>query len=153
MGMGYVGLPLAVAAHRAGYAVTGFDIDENKISLINAGTSPIRSISSKVVLDLSQSDRFHATASFDELADVDVVMICVPTPLSRYRDPDLSFIEKTGEAIAPRLQRGQLIVLESTTYPGTTGNPSPILEKSGLQTGRITSLPIRLSAKIRQSGL
>ena len=136
IGMGYVGLPLAIAAHNAGFKVIGFDVDLQKVAIINAGESPIRSIATQSVAAMVGSGRFHATVDYGELNEIDALMICVPTPLSRYRDPDLSFIEKTGASIASRLRPGQLIVLESSTYPGTTREVlQPILERGGLKAG------------------
>src|SRR5579872_2404480 len=136
VGLGYVGLPLAFAAHKAGFRVIGLDVDEQKVNLINAGSSPIRSVTPERVQALARSDRFHATTNFDELREVNAVIICVPTPLSPHRDPDLTFIRKTGESICPRLRKGQLVVLESTTYPGTTEEfLKPLLEQSGLKAG------------------
>jgi len=136
IGLGYVGLPLALAAHRAGFAVIGFDIDRHKVELINNGGSPMHTLPAGRVAEARARGRFHATADFSEIAKVNALAICVPTPLSRHREPDLTFIEKTGEAIAPHLKRGQLVVLESTTYPGTTRDVlKPILEKSGLKAG------------------
>jgi UDP-N-acetyl-D-glucosamine dehydrogenase len=137
VGMGYVGLPLAIAAHKAGFSVIGFDIDAEKVRTINRGQSPIHTIDTKKVAAMIESGRFHSTTDFDELKQVNAVMICVPTPLSHHREPDVSFIERTGEAIAPRLQRGQIVVLESSTYPGTTQDVlRPILETSGLKAGK-----------------
>ena len=137
VGMGYVGLPLAIAAHHAGFTVIGFDIDPDKVTTINKGQSPIHTIESPKVAAMIESRRFHATADFDELRRVNATIICVPTPLSRHREPDVSFIEKTGESISPRLQPGQIVVLESSTYPGTTQDVlRPILEKSGLKAGK-----------------
>ena len=137
VGMGYVGLPLAIAAHKAGFTVVGFDIDAEKVKVINRGQSPIHNIDGKKVAVMVESGKFHATADFDEMKKVDALMICVPTPLSHHREPDVSFIERTGEAIAPRLQRGQMVILESSTYPGTTQDVlRPILETSGLKAGK-----------------
>jgi UDP-N-acetyl-D-glucosamine dehydrogenase len=137
VGMGYVGLPLAIAAQRAGFGVIGFDIDQDKVTAINGGKSPIQNIAHDKVAAMVGSKKFHASADFDEMRDVDALMICVPTPLSHHREPDVSFIERTGEAIAPRLKVGQLIVLESSTYPGTTQDVlRPILETSGLKAGK-----------------
>jgi len=137
VGMGYVGLPLAIAAQRAGFTVVGFDIDAEKVKVLNRGQSPIHNIDGKKVAVMVESGKFHATADFDEMRKVNALMICVPTPLSHHREPDVSFIERTGEAIAPRLQRGQLVVLESSTYPGTTQDVlRPILETSGLKAGK-----------------
>ena len=137
VGMGYVGLPLAIAAHKAGFTVVGFDIDAEKVKVINRGQSPIHNIDGKKVAVMVESGKFHATADFDEMKKVDALMICVPTPLSHHREPDVSFIERTGEAIAPRLQRGQMVILESSTYGGTTQDVlRPILETSGLKAGK-----------------
>ncbi len=135
IGMGYVGLPLAVAAHRAGFSVLGFDIDPAKVANINGGKSPIKSLASEKVAAMVTSGRFRVTADYGEIETVDAVMICVPTPLTDHRDPDLSFIEETGKSIARHLRAGQLVVLESTTYPGTTQDVlRPILETSSLKT-------------------
>lgn len=137
VGMGYVGLPLAIAAQRAGFSVIGFDIDQEKVAIINGGKSPIQNIDHDKVKAMVDSKKFHASANFDEMANADAILICVPTPLSHHREPDVSFIERTGEAIQPRLKAGQLIVLESSTYPGTTQDVlRPILEKSGLKAGK-----------------
>ena len=136
IGMGYVGLPLTIAAHRAGFSVVGFDMDQKKVTKLNSGVSPIQSIPSEVCINMRKEERFRATADFDELTSLDAVMICVPTPLSKFRDPDLSFVEKTGSTIGARLRRGQLIVLESSSYPGTTHEVlQPLLEKSGMKAG------------------
>jgi UDP-N-acetyl-D-glucosamine dehydrogenase len=137
IGLGYVGLPLAMTAARAGYTVTGFDIDPAKIVDIEAGRSYIEAVSDAVLGEFVASGRFSATTEFEGLAACDVIVICVPTPLTRHRDPDLSFVTRTSEAIAQHLRAGQLVVLESTTYPGTTdGVVRPILEKTGLKSGR-----------------
>ena len=137
IGLGYVGLPLARAACGNGFQVTGFDIDPAKVDLLNAGGSYIKQIEPTVIADMVASGRFTATADFDRLADADAILVCVPTPLGKHREPDLSFIERTAEAIATQLRPGQLVVLESTTYPGTTREVMrPILERSGLQSGR-----------------
>ena len=137
VGMGYVGLPLAIAAQRASFSVIGFDIDQEKVAIINGGKSPIQNIEHDKVKAMVDSKKFHASANFDEMANADAILICVPTPLSHHREPDVSFIERTGEAIQPRLKAGQLIVLESSTYPGTTQDVlRPILERSGLKAGK-----------------
>ncbi len=136
IGMGYVGLPLAHAAYQAGYPVSGFDIDPERVESINAGRSPIGRIDGTVLQEMRASGRFEATADYAGLAQADVVVICVPTPLNPYREPDLSYIVATAEGIAPHLRRGQLISLESTTYPGTTRDVlKPVLERSGLRSG------------------
>jgi UDP-N-acetyl-D-glucosamine dehydrogenase len=137
VGMGYVGMPLALAAWSAGYRVVGFDVDPEKVASINAGKSYIKHIPSKEVSDAVANRHLRATTDFAEVANVNAVIICVPTPLTAHREPDLSYVEKTTEAIAPHLRRGHLIVLESTTWPGTTDEiMKPILERDGLKSGR-----------------
>ncbi len=136
VGLGYVGLPLSLTAARAGYRVLGFDINRPRTEGLNRGQSFFKHIPSDAVADVVASGRFEATADFDRLSDPDAILICVPTPLSRHREPDLSFVVDTTRAIARRLRRGQLIVLESTTYPGTTDEVvRPILEETGLKSG------------------
>jgi UDP-N-acetyl-D-glucosamine dehydrogenase len=136
-GLGYVGLPLAIAASSAGYKVLGFDVDVGKVAQLNSGHSYIGTVAPETV-DRAVRDRgFKATDNFDLLADCDVIVICVPTPLTRHREPDLSFVEQTAGAIARVLRAGQLVALESTTYPGTTNEVvKPILERGGLVSGR-----------------
>ena len=137
VGLGYVGLPLAETFAEGGYPVLGFDIDEKKVQSLKQGKSYIGHISSQRVAELIKNGRFDATSDSRRFAEVDAVVICVPTPLTEAREPDLSYIIKTGETICSHLQKGQLIVLESTTYPGTTEDLlQPILEKSGLKAGR-----------------
>ena len=137
IGMGYVGLPLAHTFREAGFRVVGFDIDTTKIRALVAGRSYIKHIPSETIARMRKGGRFVATTDFKQLRKVDAVIICVPTPLTKEREPDMSYIVGTAEAIAPNLRRGQLVVLESTTYPGTTREVmSPILEKSGLVAGR-----------------
>ena len=137
IGLGYVGLPLLRAVAERGFGALGFDIDPTKIAVLNAGGSYIRHISPDAIAALRGSGRFEATADFARLAEVDAVLLCVPTPLTRQREPDLTYVVRTTESIAPHLRPGQLIVLESTTYPGTTREVMrPILEKSGLRSGR-----------------
>ena len=134
IGCGYVGLPLALRFADVGQRVTGFDTDEKKITALNAGQSYIQHISADKIKQHVQAKRFDATTDFTRLREMDAVLICVPTPLDERREPDLSYVEKTAQSIAPNLQRNQLIVLESTTYPGTTEElVLPILEKGGLQ--------------------
>ncbi len=136
IGLGYVGLPLAMAFARAGFGVTGFDIDPAKIELIGRGESYIEAVSDEVLRSECDAGRFAATCDFAGLGECDILAICVPTPLTAHRDPDLSYVAKTAEAIAATLRRGQLIVLESTTYPGTTDEVvKPILEAAGLKSG------------------
>jgi UDP-N-acetyl-D-glucosamine dehydrogenase len=137
IGLGYVGLPLAASAGRAGFPTVGFDIDPAKAEQLNAGRSYIDAVSNEDLNALVSAERFTATADFDRLAECDVVVICVPTPLTRHREPDLSYIEESGRQTAKRLRAGQLVVLESTTYPGTTREVlKPILEQTGLVAGR-----------------
>jgi UDP-N-acetyl-D-glucosamine dehydrogenase len=137
IGLGYVGLPLVREFTRAGMKVVGFDIDPFKIKSLHAGRSYIEHIPSQVVKDMLATGLFDATADFDRLCEPDSIIICVPTPLTKQREPDMTYIERTAEAISPRLRKGQLVVLESTTYPGTTREVVlPILEKSGLKVGK-----------------
>ncbi|MGH6798214.1 MAG: nucleotide sugar dehydrogenase [Roseiarcus sp.] len=136
VGLGYVGLPLVSAMSEKGLAVTGFDVDGAKVASLNQGRSYIRHIPDRTVAALVERHKFRAATDFAELAEVDAVLICVPTPLTRHREPDLSYIVQTTEAVAPHVRRGQLIVLESTTYPGTTRDVmKPILERGGLKSG------------------
>jgi UDP-N-acetyl-D-glucosamine dehydrogenase len=137
VGLGYVGLPLAETFAEGGYTVLGFDIDEKKVQSLKQGKSYIGHISSQRVAELVKNGRFDATCDSRRFAEVDAIVICVPTPLTEAREPDLSYIINTGETIRSHLQKGQLIVLESTTYPGTTEDLlQPILEKSGLKAGQ-----------------
>ena len=137
IGLGYVGLPLAITIARAGFTVTGFDIDPGKIVAIDAGRSYIEAVPSDILAAELGAGRFAATSDFSRLAECDVIAICVPTPLTRHRDPDMSFVEKTCQDIARTLRPGQLVVLESTTYPGTTdGLVRRTLEAGGLTSGK-----------------
>lgn len=134
IGLGYVGLPLSVAIARAGFPVSGFDIEVQKVESLNNGQSYIEAVTSTALAGHVASGRFRATADFAELAVCDVIIICVPTPLTKHREPDLSFVRNTAATTAKHLRLGQLIVLESTTYPGTTDDViKPILEETGLQ--------------------
>ncbi|MDH3228822.1 MAG: nucleotide sugar dehydrogenase [Alphaproteobacteria bacterium] len=136
VGLGYVGLPLTVAFGEAGFEVVGFDVDAAKIERLNKGESYIRHIPSRSIGKIVKQGRFHATADFAEVRDVDVLLICVPTPLTRQREPDLRFVTQTASAVAPHLRPGRLVVLESTTWPGTTDEVlRPILEEGGLESG------------------
>jgi UDP-N-acetyl-D-glucosamine dehydrogenase len=137
VGLGYVGLPLAVEFVRAGFRVEGFDVMQEKVDLLNAGTSYIKDVPTKLVKDAVKGKRLHASTSFDGLADCDAVSICVPTPLSKTRDPDMSYVEGAAREVKKRLRPGQIIVLESTTYPGTTREVMlPMLEDGGLKAGK-----------------
>ena len=137
IGLGYVGLPLLIEFARSGFYVLGLDIDESKIDDLNAGRSYIRHIEPEAVRDTIQSNaRAEVSADFRRVADCDALLICVPTPLTKHREPDLRFITSTAEAIAPHLCANQLVVLESTTYPGTTEEVlAPLLEVSGPKAG------------------
>jgi UDP-N-acetyl-D-glucosamine dehydrogenase len=133
IGMGYVGLPLALLYSEQGFRVTGFDIDERKVSTLNAGGSYIFRITVPEI-QRARSHGLSATSDYSQLQQMDAVIICVPTPLNEYHEPDLSYITGTAESIAPHLQPGQLVILESTTYPGTTEEVLiPILEKGNKQ--------------------
>src|SRR5271169_3602262 len=134
IGCGYVGLPLALRFAEAGHKVTGFDTDPKKVQMLSAGKSYIEHIQQTKIQQYVNSKHFTATTDFARLKEVDAILICVPTPLNEYREPDLSYVEQTAISIQPHLQKGQLVVLESTTYPGTTEElVLPILEKSGLR--------------------
>ncbi len=136
IGLGYVDLPLAITIAKAGFKVVGFDIDPGKMVAIDAGRSYIEAVSDEVLASVRRDDDFIATSDFSRLAECDVIAICVPTPLTKYREPDLSYVEKTCRDIAAHLRKGQLVVLESTTYPGTTdGVVKTILEGTGLVSG------------------
>lgn len=136
IGLGYAGLPLVAAFVAAGFRVLGFDIDADKIARLSRGESYIGHISAADVRAWLASERFEPTADFDRLAEADAILICVPTPLTETRAPDLSFVSRTAEAIALRLRPGQLVILESTTYPGTTRDVvRPVLERGGLCAG------------------
>ena len=135
VGQGYVGLPLGLVFCEAGFRVTGFDVDPAKVAALGRGESYIKHIGPERVRAAVGSGRYRATTDFDGLRDCDAIFICVPTPLGRHREPDNSYIHRTAEEIVRRLRRGQLVVLESTTYPGTTDEEVlPILERSGLRT-------------------
>jgi UDP-N-acetyl-D-glucosamine dehydrogenase len=136
IGLGYVGLPEAMEFAKAGFQVTGFDIDTKRVSRVNQGVSYIEDVDSREMSLLVQEGRLRATADFRALADMDVIHICVPTPLRKTRDPDISFIVSAVEEIKQTLRKGQLIILESTTYPGTTEEVvAPTLASTGLKVG------------------
>jgi UDP-N-acetyl-D-glucosamine dehydrogenase len=120
VGLGYVGLPLSIQFARSGVTVLGLDVDAKKVELLNKGRSYIKHIDSAAILEVTKAGLFHASTDFSRIRDVDAVIICVPTPLNKNREPNISFVIKTGEMIAPHLAKGTLVVLESTTYPGTT---------------------------------
>ena len=131
VGMGYVGLPLGMAFAEAGFPVTGLDVDTRKVDSIGKGESYIKHIKSEPLKVLTDAGKLKATNDFAKAKDLDCIIICVPTPLTASREPDMSYIIKTGEALAPHVRRGQLFILESTTYPGTTDEVlKPLLELS-----------------------
>jgi UDP-N-acetyl-D-glucosamine dehydrogenase len=136
IGLGYVGLPLMRAFWSAGFSVLGFDVDPAKIDKLKRGENYLQHLGKDMVAEMAATDRFDVTVDFDRLGEADALLICVPTPLGRHNDPDLSYVVSTTEQIARRLRPGQLIVLESTTYPGTTrGDMLPVLEQTGLKCG------------------
>lgn len=131
VGLGYVGLPLAAEFVKAGFEVFGFDIDEDKISMLKASKSYIKHIPSERLAEMNATKRFNPTSDFSKSSDCDAVIICVPTPLTHHREPDMSYIISTAEMLSPYVRKGQLFSLESTTYPGTTREVLvPILEKN-----------------------
>ena len=134
IGLGYVGLPLAVEFAHKGLSTIGFEVDQSKADAINRGESYIGDVSSQAVSEMVTASRFHATTDFAQLADCDAIIICVPTPLRKTKEPDISYILAASEEIQKRLRRGQLIILESTTYPGTTNEVLlPMLEARGFK--------------------
>ena len=137
IGLGYVGLPLAVELAQAGFEVHGIDIDAKRVAQLNAGRSYIQDVPTADVRTLVKQKRFFATTDFSVLRKCDTVNICVPTPLSKQRDPDVSYIVAAATEVARHLHRGQLVILESTTYPGTTDElVLPMLAESGLEVGK-----------------
>ncbi len=137
IGLGYVGLPLIDAFVAKDFPALGFDVDQKKTDALNSGQSYIAHINSSKIKSWLDKQKFEATCDLKRLSEPDVILICVPTPLSDSRDPDLTYVEASTEAIAAQLRPGQLVVLESTTYPGTTKDVMlPILEKSGLKAGK-----------------
>ena len=138
VGLGYVGLPLVDALFDRGFNVIGFDVDKVRVEKLNDGISPIKHILSSKIKEMVDTSRFEATDSFEKLSDVDAIIICVPTPLTKQREPDLFYVVETTKTISKYLRPGQLITLESTTYPGTTTQVmKPLLEKeTGLISGK-----------------
>ncbi len=137
IGLGYVGLPLVIQFRKAGFPVIGFDIDDGKIRALREGKSYIKHILEQDIGILQENSGFRATSKYSALKNADCVIICVPTPLDAHREPDLSYVIKTAEAVAKYLKKDQLVVLESTTYPGTTdGELRTVLETSGLKAGK-----------------
>ena len=136
-GLGYVGLPLSLQFARSGVEVVGLDIDSGKVEALNQGRSYIKHIASDAIAEFKEANRLSASTDFSQVKDVDAVIICVPTPLNKNREPDISYVLNTGRAIAPHIARGALVVLESTTYPGTTDEDlREVLEAgSGMKAG------------------
>ncbi|MDX9715159.1 MAG: nucleotide sugar dehydrogenase [Dissulfurispiraceae bacterium] len=135
IGLGYVGLPLVVEFCRAGFKVTGFDVDDKKVKALKQGRSYIKHIDAAKIASCGKS--FVPTTDFSKLADIDCILICVPTPLNKYREPDLTYVFETTGMISKYLRKGQLIILESTTYPGTTDEDmKKILEQTGMKAGK-----------------
>jgi UDP-N-acetyl-D-glucosamine dehydrogenase len=137
IGLGYVGLPLVIQFVKAGFSATGFDLDEEKIKCLNNGKSYIKHIPVDAIKELKKNVSFKATTNFSALKDMDCIIICVPTPLTKQREPDLSYVLNTTRTIAKHLRKNQLVVLESTTYPGTTDQDMrAVLEDTGLKAGK-----------------
>jgi len=137
LGLGYVGLPLACEFAKVGFRVTGFEVDAAKVKSLLAGKSYIGDIESQEVRELVETKRLKATTDFAKLRGMDAIVVCVPTPLNKTKDPDVSYIDQAARKIARTLRRGQLIILESTTYPGTTReNVLPLLGSRGFRVGR-----------------
>jgi UDP-N-acetyl-D-glucosamine dehydrogenase len=137
IGLGYVGLPLMHAFSRAGFPVMGFDVDPRKVTALKAGTNYLKHLGPELVTDMLATGRFDATTDMGRMGECDVLISCVPTPLGRHLEPDLSFVEQTARDIAKTLRKGQLAVLESSTYPGTTREVMlPLLEATGLKLGQ-----------------
>jgi UDP-N-acetyl-D-glucosamine dehydrogenase len=140
IGLGYVGLPLVLRYAEAGYRVLGFDVDQGKVDCLTRGVSYIEHISDKDV-DCARNAGFEATSDLSRIAEADAIILCVPTPLNKYREPDLSFVLTTVDSLLPHLREGQVISLESTTYPGTTDEElKPRLERAGLEIGKTAFL-------------
>jgi UDP-N-acetyl-D-glucosamine dehydrogenase len=137
IGLGYVGLPLSVGFAKAGFPVLGLDVDERKLAALNEGRSYIQDVETADLAAVVRAGRLSASNNYDLLRDVDAILICVPTPFNAMKAPDLAYIEQAARGIAPRLQAGQLVILQSTTYPGTTEEfVLPILGESGLRAGQ-----------------
>jgi len=137
VGLGYVGLPLVIELARAGYKVLGFDILPKVVANLNAGRSHVKDITDAALQEVLASGRFEATTDLSRLGEPDAISICVPTPLSKFKDPDVSFIQASTESVRRTLRKGQVVILESTTYPGTTRELMlPALESTGLTVGK-----------------
>ena len=136
VGLGYVGLPLAVEKAKAGFKTIGFDVQEEKVDMVNAGKNYIGDVVNADLEEIVKSGKFSATTDYSQVASADCVCICVPTPLDDYQQPDTSYVVASAKSIVPYMHKDMLIILESTTYPGTTEELlKPILEESGLKCG------------------
>jgi len=136
IGLGYVGLPLAVDKAIAGYEITGFDIQQKRVDMVNQGVNYIGDVVDEELREVVRTGKLRATTDYDEIKNLDIVTICVPTPLDKNKQPDLTYIRNSAQEVAKRLHAGMLVVLESTTYPGTTEEEvKPILESTGLKCG------------------
>ena len=149
IGLGYVGLPLALEYALKGFKTIGFDIDERKIPLLNSGKSYIKHIDEEKIKKSVKSKKFFATSDFSKLPEVDAIIICVPTPLNEHREPDMTFIENSGKIIAQYLRKGQFVSLESSTYPGTTEEillpmfeNAPITQKSKIKSSNVKTFEV-----------
>jgi len=139
IGLGYVGLPLCLRYLDIGYRVTGFDVDQSKTEMLQAGDSYIQHIDTSALREAQ--DRFSATTDFSRIAEVDAIVLCLPTPLTTHREPDLSYVLSSLDTIVKNMRKGQVISLESTTYPGTTDEElAPRIEKAGFSIGADTFL-------------
>ncbi len=137
IGLGYVGLPLAVEFAKAGFVVTGIDVQENKVARVNAGDSYVQDVPSAELAPLVAGGRLRATKDFSDIAGLDTINIAVPTPLRKTKDPDMSYVVAACQDLAKHFDAGKLVILESTTYPGTTDELLlPMLEKEGLRPGQ-----------------
>jgi UDP-N-acetyl-D-glucosamine dehydrogenase len=150
IGLGYVGLPLMWTFHEKGMPVLGFDVDQKKVDCIKEGVPYIKHLGDEMMQVLSQSDICDATTDSSRMSEADALLLCVPTPLDHHREPDMKYVHQTTETVAKQLRKGQLVVLESTTWPGTTEELMiPILEKrSGLKAGKDFMWLIALNGKI-----
>ncbi|HCA78690.1 MAG TPA: UDP-N-acetyl-D-glucosamine dehydrogenase, partial [Bacteroidetes bacterium] len=137
VGLGYVGLPLAVEYAAKGFETVGIEVDKNKVNAINAGKNYIDDVDNKVFAKVTKSGKLTAVSTYEEVGRLDVIFICVPTPFTANKEPDISYIVASTKEIAPRLRKGQMIILKSTTFPNTTeGYVQPILDESNLRVGK-----------------
>lgn len=157
IGCGYVGLPLAIRLAETGFGVIGIDVDEDRVRTLRGGTSPIMDVSQERLLEQLRLGHFTASSDYEELRETDVVFVTVPTPFDKAKQPDLRFVVAAAEGIAPRLRAGQLVILESTTFPGTTDEVMrPILERGGLEAGSdfyLAFSPERIDPGNREFGI